>query len=158
MENYGRCKDCKWVEPPKSGWKWSCEYYHTLEDPDEIRDCPHYERRGSGSSGCFLTTACCVYKGLPDDCYELQAMRRLRDEYIKKQSYGEQLISDYYSEAPIIVKMINESSDRDEILERTYNKIVDIVEIIDSGNYESAVILYLLLLHELSRSTIIDEI
>lgn len=156
MENYGRCKDCEWAEPPESGWKWYCTYYHTFEDPDEVRDCSHFKRRGSGSSGCFLTTACCVYKGLPDDCYELQTMRRLRDEYIKKQSYGEKLISDYYSEAPIIVKKINESSDRDEILERTYNKIVDIVETIDSGSYERAVILYMMLIHELSRNTIID--
>ena len=151
MENYGRCKDCEYSEPPESGWKWSCEYYKTLEDPDEVRDCPHYRRRGSGSGGCFLTTACCVYKGLDDDCYELRMLRKLRDEYIKLQSYGNELIENYYKEAPTIVEKINNSINRDPILEDTYQKILDIVSSIESDKNEEAVIKYMILLHDLSK-------
>ena len=35
MENYGRCKNCEYGEPSGCSWKWSCTWYHTLEDPDK---------------------------------------------------------------------------------------------------------------------------
>ena len=41
MENYGRCKNCEYGEP--SGC--SCTWYHTLEDPDKLRDCNRYKER-----------------------------------------------------------------------------------------------------------------
>ena len=47
MSNYGRCKDCKWGEPVSGNWKWHCTYYKTLEDPDEIQDCNHFDDRNS---------------------------------------------------------------------------------------------------------------
>ena len=43
MSNHGRCKDCKWGEPVSGSWKWHCTYYKTLEDPDEIQDCNHFD-------------------------------------------------------------------------------------------------------------------
>jgi len=153
MDNYGKCKNCEYGEPQDSGWKWYCTYYKTFEDPEEVKDCRMYRPRGSGSSGCFLTTACCVYKGLPDDCHELQTMRKLRDEYIKYQPYGEKLISDYYAEAPAIVTSINNSNQRNEILESTYQKILTIVNAVEEGKKDEAIILYMMLLHELSKNT-----
>ena len=45
MENYGRCKDCEYGEPSGCSWKWSCTWYHTLEDPDKLRDCNRYRER-----------------------------------------------------------------------------------------------------------------
>lgn len=151
MDNYGMCKNCDWGKPIDYDWKWHCEAYGTREDPDEVKDCPKYRPRGSGSSGCFLTTACCVYKGLPDDCHELQVLRKLRDEYIKEQPYGEELIGNYYAEAPLIVKAINSSEERDSILEETYQKIVSIVKVIEDGKNDEAVIQYMMLLHKLSK-------
>jgi hypothetical protein len=41
----------------------------------------------SGSS-CVLTTAACHAVGLPDDCFELRTMRRLRDRWIITQPFG----------------------------------------------------------------------
>ena len=75
--NNADCKDCEWGEPESGTWKWYCSYYKTYEDPDEVQDCKQFKERGSSSGGCFLTTACCDYKGLPDDCYELETMRKL---------------------------------------------------------------------------------
>ncbi len=152
MSDYGCCRDCEYGEPPESGWKWHCTWYKTLEDPDKIQtDCLHFRPRGSGSSGCFLTTACCVYKGLPDDCHELQTMRRLRDEYILKQPYGKELVDDYYKEAPVIVAKINQNSEKDQILEDTYQKVLDIVTSVEAEKYDEAVIKYMILFHKLSR-------
>ena len=61
MENYGRCKDCEYGEPTDCSWKWSCTWYHTLEDPDELKDCLFYYiirylRIISWSSSTFSTT------------------------------------------------------------------------------------------------------
>ena len=58
MENYGRCKDCEYGEPTDCSWKWSCTWYHTLEDPDELKDCNHYRERDQTNSykkDCRLT-------------------------------------------------------------------------------------------------------
>lgn len=151
MSNYGKCKHCEWGEPESSGWKWYCSWYKTYEDPDITQDCPHFKVSGSGSSGCFLTTACCDYKGLPDDCYELETMRKLRDTYIAKQSYGKKLIKGYYAEAPLIVAKINQSENREEILEKLYEKIRDIAALVDAGELDEAVIYYMMLLHDLSK-------
>lgn len=152
MDNYGKCKNCEYGEPQDSGWKWYCTWYKTLEDPDEVRDCPHYTSRGS-SGGCFLTTACCDYMGLPDDCHELQTLRKLRDEYISKQSYGEELIRTYYSEAPKIVSAINASKDKDQILRETYETICKIVSLVEEGKTDEAIIRYLMLFHNLYAVT-----
>lgn len=151
MSNYGRCKDCEWGEPESGTWKWYCSYYKTYEDPDEVQDCKQFKERGSSSGGCFLTTACCDYKGLPDDCYELETMRKLRDDYISKQSYGEKLIKDYYAEAPEIVDRINSSANKDEILKKMYEKITNIVKMVDDGKKDEAIIHYMMLLHDLSK-------
>lgn len=151
MENYGKCKDCEYGEPSGCSWKWSCTWYNSLEDPDEVKDCAHFKQRGSGSSGCFLTTAACVYKGLPDDCYVLQTMRRFRDGYIRKQAYGNELIDTYYKEAPGIVERINNSENKISILEDTYQRILDIVESIEAERNDEAVIKYMMMLHRLSR-------
>lgn len=46
MSDYCRCKDnCTWCNPDeKDGYKVHCDYYGTYEDPDEIRECPHYKK------------------------------------------------------------------------------------------------------------------
>ena len=44
-------------------------------DPDRYRHSGGGTHGSSGTEGCFLTTACVVAKGLPDDCDELQTLR-----------------------------------------------------------------------------------
>lgn len=55
---------------------------------------------------CTVTTACCEYAGLPDDCYALTMMRKMRDEYVRTLEGGEELIREYYETAPLIVERI----------------------------------------------------
>ena len=69
-------------------------------------------QRSSGSSGnfsagvgCFITTVCCEYKGLADDCEELTILRKFRDTYVPKQ-----LVKEYYKIAPKIVEIIKHHS------------------------------------------------
>ena len=66
------------------------------------------------SSGCFITTAACAYKGLPDNCTELQVLRDFRDKELMQTQRGSELVSEYYRIAPGIVPRL-ESQDFDRI-------------------------------------------
>lgn len=52
---------------------------------------------------CFLTTACCELIGLPDDCFELRALRQFRDRVMAISPDGARDIAFYYEAAPLIL-------------------------------------------------------
>lgn len=58
-------------------------------------------------SGCFLTSACVEYLGLPDDCKELTTLRTIRDKVLKATGEGRGLVDEYYRIAPALVEKIN---------------------------------------------------
>ncbi len=62
---------------------------------------------------CFITTAVCQSRGLPDDCAELTAFRTFRDGYLRTCPDGAALIDEYYNIAPGIVACIDICGDRD---------------------------------------------
>lgn len=76
-----------------------------------------YVSSSSSSSGsfCFLTTAACRARGLPDDCDVLVAYRRFRDEVLLPTEEGQRLVQEYYRIAPDIVRTIDGRADSDEI-------------------------------------------
>lgn len=65
----------------------------------------------SSDEGCFITSAVCQSEGKADDCEELSAFRRYRDEILMKTSDGQALVEEYYKIAPEIVKRINQEPD-----------------------------------------------
>ena len=79
---------------------------------------------GKIANGCFLTTACCEAKGLPDNCPELQAFRQLRDDYVLHRPDGAALVESYYQMAPRIVTAIKSSADADQVLAQMYANLV----------------------------------
>ena len=90
-------------------------------------DCPHYKNRGnmsSGSSGCYLTSACVKAMGLSDDCQELTTLRNFRDTYIRALPNGNDFITEYYNIAPHIVKAIDSLKNSKEIWESVYAELV----------------------------------
>lgn len=72
-------------------------------------DCADYKN----ASRCFITTAVCLTMGKADDCEELTAMRLFRDEWLRDQPGGLQLIEEYYRIAPAIIEKIDQNSDPD---------------------------------------------
>lgn len=70
-----------------------CRFY---DDLDEMND----------PQKCFLTTACVDQAGLSDDCFELETLRRFRDNVLAKMSGGAADIATYYREAPALVAAI----------------------------------------------------
>lgn len=97
---------------------------------------------GCCGGGCFLTTACCEFMGLADDCDELTTLRWFRDNYLVKKANGKKLISIYYKVAPFIVTEINKHPMRNKILKSLYLIIQKCVSDIKRGNYEEAQICY----------------
>ena len=87
---------------------------------------------------CFLTTACVEHAGLPDDCPELQLMRKFRDEYIRLLPDGSNLIEDYYRTAPLIVQRIKSGMDADAVLENLLSTVRSVVELIQAGRKSEA--------------------
>src|SRR5208282_5655374 len=89
----------------------------------------------NGGIACFLTTACCEHKGLPDDCDELTILRSFRDTHVPKI-----LIKEYYEIAPQIVRMIKNDHTQ---LDYVYNIITDCVRDIRNNRQTLAVQKYM---------------
>lgn len=129
------CKNCTYFdENDTSGYKGYCSYYRSYEDPDG--NCSHFS--SSSSTGCFLTSACVAYKGLSDDCIELETMRSFRDNVLKQSEKGRELIEEYYQIAPAIVVGIENSPNKNRIYDNIYQVILTCMEHIQQRRYESA--------------------
>lgn len=114
--------------------------------------CPFFKNEGSSSGGCYLTSACVEYKGLPDDCRELMTLRYFRDEWLRKQPSGEEEIREYYEIAPKIVRSIKESEDADMVWDKLYQELVlPCVHMIDEKEYGPAHDLYLSVTEDLKQ-------
>lgn len=101
-----------------------------------------HKQKEESSGGCFLTTACVTYHGLPDDCSELEVLRRFRDSFLQFQSDGKTILADYYRVAPLIVKEISLSEDASSIYRAIYGDIELIVDMIEKGRHDDAVAAY----------------
>lgn len=68
---------------------------------------PNYGSYGGGGGGiCFLTTAVVAWAGKANDGPELTLLRRFRDTYMRRLPEGPDIIRDYYTHAPRIVRAI----------------------------------------------------
>ena len=148
------CKICKYFdENETSGGKGYCEWYKAYYYPDD--NCSHFEHRDSGGTGCFLTSACCTYKGLPDDCKELTVLRKFRDAYLKRQDGGKLLINEYYTIAPLIVAQIDASKEKETIYAEIYETILKCIELYEIEEYEKILNLYIKMVKELKDKFLI---
>jgi hypothetical protein len=84
---------------------------------------------------CFITTAVCRDSMKPDDCYELEALRNYRDNWLAHSPGGGELIREYYRIAPFIVTAMDLTGGDYKALEREY--ITPCVRDIEAGNMET---------------------
>ena len=105
----------------------------------------------SGSSGgCFLTTACVESRGLPDDCDELETLRRFRDKRKASDEQFAKLVEEYYLIAPAIVKAIDQKEKSRDIYDQIYTDLVlPCVSLINAGQDEAAETLYVTIVRKL---------
>lgn len=104
--------------------------------------------KASGKKGCFLTTAACELRRLPDDCYELQVLRHLRDEVLMKSPEGISLVEAYYEMAPRLVPLL----DNPLVAEQVWADITLAVEQAETGYTSDAVETYRKMVEALQHS------
>ncbi|WP_052807247.1 CFI-box-CTERM domain-containing protein [Risungbinella massiliensis] len=98
-----------------------------------------YNRESKSGGGCYLTTACVEYQGLPDNCYELETLRRYRDNYLLSTSEGQKEVESYYQISPTMVDRIKQRSNQADIYQKIYQELVSpTVRLIESGQNEEA--------------------
>ncbi|MFC4808820.1 tetratricopeptide repeat protein [Paenibacillus sp. GCM10023250] len=79
----------------------------------------------SGSNGwCFLTTATCQSLGKEDDCEEILAFKKYRDEHLIEDSDGASLIREYYRIAPEIIEKIEQQPNSKETYQELYDHYI----------------------------------
>lgn len=106
----------------------------------------HYDSRGNyeGSSeddsgSCFVTTACVRLRGLPDNCRELRALRKLRDHHMLMTATGRSNVNSYYRLAPRIVAAIEQSPNPSAELTFIYRTcVVPTVSLVEHGQFDAA--------------------
>jgi hypothetical protein len=103
----------------------------------------------NNEGGCFITTACVTYAGLPDDCEELQILRRYRDGYILNLPNGRAMVSEYYRNAQHIVIQITNDTEREFVLNSTMTTIKDAVNQIKKWNNQAALNMYVCMFQSL---------
>jgi hypothetical protein len=103
---------------------------------------PDYFSDGTGY-GCFLTTACCAVVGLPDDCWELETLRRFRDGWMSRFAEGRADVERYYREAPAVAGRLSASrAGRSQLLRLYWTVIVPSAVLIRLGANRLAYRLY----------------
>jgi hypothetical protein len=95
---------------------WAVSQREILAEGFEAEQC-------TPPKGCFITTACCDVLGLPDDCFELRALRRYRDEILAKTPDGRASIALYYVLAPVLLTALDEDN-RAKILRKLYARFI----------------------------------
>lgn len=89
-------------------------------------------------SGCFISTAACDLKGLPDDCYELTTLRLFRDDHLLSTPSGRALVEHYYEVAPAIADHLSTNTE----LERVWTTMQNAISAIELKDFELATELY----------------
>jgi hypothetical protein len=95
---------------------------------------------GTASTPCFLTTACVVSRGLPDNCIELRTLRRFRDKVLLDSPEGRKAVSEYYEIAPKIVVNVNALPDdeRTSTWNRVYTQVARAVALVHQHRFKEA--------------------
>ncbi len=102
---------------------------------------------------CFITTAVCSSLGLGDDCTELNTFRRFRDDWFAKTPEGRAKISEYYLFAPMIVRAIDQSENKEAVYRNIWeNHLSPCLELIESDKPKECASKYEGMILELERS------
>ena len=110
--------------------------------------------RGGFKKGlCYITTAVCESRNLPDDCYELETLRSYRDDYLMQTEDGRNLVEEYYNVAPVIVMAIDMHKDSSDIYERIYQEyLVPCIQDAECGRKEECKRRYMDMVNELENT------
>ncbi len=113
-----------------------------------------YEQITSGFKErlCYITTAVCQSLGKSDDCYELEILRKYRDQYLVEEGHGKEIVREYYNIAPTIVKRINQSEDSATVYDAIWSDyLLPCIRLIEANEKEKCKELYTDMVYELQK-------
>jgi hypothetical protein len=87
--------------------------------------------------------------GRPDDCYELQTLRRFRDQHLLATEEGRALVHHYYEVAPGIAERLNGRRE----LEGVWAVVTQCVQAVDENRFDDATRLYTCMVRSLEEGT-----
>ena len=91
------------------------------------------------SVDCFITTATCKSRNLPDNCHDLTVLRMFRDTYMKADEQMSKEVDEYYLKAPVICSKIDKLENSAELYEEIYqNYIKPAVAAVEAGENDKA--------------------
>ena len=95
--------------------------------------------KGVQTGDCHITTVVCYGIGLPDDCYELNQLRRFRDEYLNKEGYSKE-VEDYYLNSIFYARQIEKRAKSDPgLYKMLFHKYINpAVKQIEQNNMKEA--------------------
>ncbi len=101
---------------------------------------------------CFITTAVCSSLGKDDDCAELNAFRKFRDEWFAETPEGRAKINEYYLFAPMIVSAIDRCAESKTVYRQIWDRhLTPCLKMIESGKQEECAKQYETMILELER-------
>jgi hypothetical protein len=109
----GDKEECRFnvnCEDLRAALEWAAKRKEGLARDFDVKKCT------PPGEGCFLTTACCEVLGLPDDCCELETLRRYRDLVLAASPQGREDVALYYRLAPAMLAALPEVERRDRLL------------------------------------------
>lgn len=84
---------------------------------------------------CYITSAVCRTQGKADDCYELTAFRRFRDQVMLQSENGRALVEEYYRLAPAIVTTVALCQDEAAVYDSVYRDyLLPCLTLLESGD------------------------
>ena len=101
---------------------------------------------------CYITTAVCEHQNKPDNCYELEILRKYRDHYLMQTEDGRAIVNEYYDIAPVLVMIINMQNDADKIYQHIHEQyLLPCISYIEEEKNEECCDLYMQMVRSLQR-------
>ena len=144
-----RCKSCRDAKKNRS---YSSFGEYSSQSTQHTSSSYSSDSSGSNGSFCFISTVICEYFGKADDCAELNTLRDYRDNWLRNQPEGQQLIAEYYNNAPLIVSKLKASADYETYCQYLWdNYLQPCLMFIANKQYESCKELYIEMYQYLQR-------
>jgi len=127
------------------------------ESRDYCRDHAALEEdaKSKKKGGCFVTTAICEILDKDDNCYELETLRKFRDQVLLRDENLKSIVSEYYEISPSIVHTLTSLHFKKEFSRYLlHNHVRKIVKEIESNNNIEAINSYMLMLKEIMEKKI----
>lgn len=142
------CAHCRYPVVGEFTYCRTCDHPPVYCDNDCFRQ--GHSCSGQNKSTCFITTAVCTHRGLPDDCTMLETLRAFRDTWM--QAHAPRDVAIYRQVAPLIVKAVSEQPNPGTVWEWVWQScLLPAQRAIEQSEMQRAHTLYLTMVHALAE-------